>query len=296
MFLKIIMTAKEPLSVGLESIGIKTLLYKIPVVLKNGKSFEIPIIPGNSFRGILRDTMSLCFIKDISNRVSSKIEIDAGTALTMFSGGLLSRRGESKVDSVIGLIEEYTYHLLPLSILGFAVSNTIIPGKIKVGCGYPVIKEIKELIDDLYPQEITLSLENIYTSILLTRKDDTEKISQIDLMNINWDSIGAPSTEGEVETGALQQRMEREAVIPGVEFVTFIRDILPLRPEEQGLIWRTLEEIRSVGGSIARGFGEIEISFLNQETKEESKRKYEEFMENNKDKIITLLNSTPTDY
>lgn len=51
MFLKILVTAEEPLSVGLESIGTKTLLYKLPVVLKNGEIMEIPIIPGNSFRG-----------------------------------------------------------------------------------------------------------------------------------------------------------------------------------------------------------------------------------------------------
>lgn len=302
MFIRILLTAKEPLSVGLESIGIKTLLYKLPVVLRNGVIMEIPVIPGNSFRGVLRDTMSKRFILDVC-RVGSeeKIEVDPGTALSMFSGGILSKPkrsdkkpGEkSKEDSIYTLIEGHAQYLLPLSILGFAVSNTIVPGKIKVGCGYPVVRETKELIEDLYWEDTGIELANICTTVLLTRKNDLEKISQIHEIEYNKDEAKDYLKREEKEAGALQQRMEREAVIAGTRFVTFIRDILPLKPEEEGLLLKTIGEIKSVGGSTARGLGEVKLSILNKQTREDAEKKYETFIQKNIEKIREQLRKSP---
>jgi CRISPR/Cas system CSM-associated protein Csm3 (group 7 of RAMP superfamily) len=80
-----------------------------------------------------------------------------------------------------------------------------------------------------------------------------------------------------------------EAVIPGTQFVTFIRDVLPLRPEEKGLLWATLDEIKSVGGSIARGFGEVELSLIDEESTEEARTTYKKFIEENQDSIVEQL-------
>ena len=296
MLVKILITTKEPLSVGLESIGIKTLLYKIPIVLKNGETKEIPIIPGNSFRGVLRDTMAKLFIMDVCGENSDKIEIDPGTALSMFSGGVLSRKGATKVNSVHKLIHEFARFLLPLSILGFAVSNTIIPGKIKVGCGYPVVKETKELIEDIYWKDTKIELEDIYTTVLLTRKNDMSKISKID--KIQYDEKEADNylkSESE-ETGALQQRMIREAIIPNVDFVTYIREIIPLKLEEKGLLWKTLEEIDGLGGSVVRGLGSVKLSFLNSKDSENEKKAYEDFVCAERENIKEQLKKSPTDF
>jgi len=296
MFVKILITTKEPLSIGLESIGIKTLLYKIPIVFKNGETKEVPIIPGNSLRGVLRDTMAKRFIMDVCGESPEKIEIDPGTALSMFSGGILSKRGTTTVNSVHTLIHEFAHVLLPLSILGFAVSNAIVPGKIKVGCGYPVVKETKELIEDMYWKDTKIGLEDIYTTVLLTRKNDMSKISKID--KIHYDEREAENylrSESE-ETGTLQQRMIREAIIPNVDFITYIREVLPLRPEEKGLLWKTLEEIDSLGGSIARGLGGVKLSLLNGKDSKIEKKPYETFVSDHKENIKEQLKKSPTDF
>lgn len=298
MFVKILITAKEPLSVGMESIGIKTLLYKIPVILKDGEILQLPIIPGNSFRGVLRDTMAKRFILDVceNHPDSGRVEIDAGTALSMFSGGVLSRRGASEVESVHTLIEGYAQYLLPLSILGFAVSNTIVPGKIKIGCGYPIVKETKDLVEDIYWVDTSVKLEDICTDILLTRKNDIDKITQI--REIHYDEVKAKEYLGSEseEAGALQQRMIREAIIPGTIFVTYVRDVLPLRPEEKGLLWKALGEIRSLGGSTARGLGEVKLSIYNEGDTEKAEKEYKTFIQNNIKKIDEVLKKSPTDF
>jgi CRISPR/Cas system CSM-associated protein Csm3 (group 7 of RAMP superfamily) len=296
LLIKILLKAKEPLSVGMESMGIRTLLYKLPVILKNGEIIEIPIIPGNTFRGMIRDTMSKKFILDIceqsANTGSSQINVDAGTALTMFSGGILKKRGQSSKTTIQELIGEYARYLLPLSILGFAFSNTIVPGKVKVGCGYPLTRETEEIVKDIYWEDTNLTIEDILTTVLLTRKNDIGKISQIHQIKLNEETIDNYLGE-DTETGALQQRMEREAVIPGTQFVTFIRDVLPLRPEEKGLLWATLEEIKSIGGGIARGFGEVELSLIDGEGTEETKTAYTKFIKENRDNILVQLNKSP---
>jgi hypothetical protein len=154
LIIRILLTAKEPLSVGMESMGIRTLLFRLPVLLKNGEIIEVPVIPGNTFRGMIRDTMSKKFILDICEQSSDvnspQMEVDAGTALTMFSGGALTKGEQFKKTTIQELIGKYAWYLLPLSILGFAISNTIVPGKIKVGCGYPITRETKEIIKDIY--------------------------------------------------------------------------------------------------------------------------------------------------
>lgn len=296
MLIKILLKAKEPLSVGMESMGIRTLLYKLPVILKNGEIIEIPIIPGNTFRGMIRDTMSKKFILDVCEQSadtgSSQIDVDAGTALTMFSGGILKKGGQSSKATIQELIGEYARYLLPLSILGFAFSNTIVPGKVKVGCGYPLTRETEEIVKDIYWEDTNLTIEDILTTVLLTRKNDIGKISQIHQIKLNEETIDNYLGE-DTETGALQQRMEREAVIPGTQFVTFIRDVLPLRPEEKGLLWATLEEIKSIGGGIARGFGEVELSLIDGEGTEETKTAYTKFIKENRDNILVQLNKSP---
>lgn len=294
MFLTILITTKEPLSIGLESIGIKTLLYKLPVILKDGERLETPIIPGNSLRGVLRDTMAKHFILDICEKdpASQKINVDVGAALSMFSGGILAKRSTSSEESVHVLIEEYAHYLLPLSILGFAVSNTIVPGKLKVGCGYPIVKETKRLVEDLYWNETDTALEDITTTVLMTRKNDLGLISRMDEISYEEENI-KKYLEVEKETAKLQQRLEREAVVAGTQFVTFVRDVIPLRPEEQGLLLKSLKQIRSLGGSTARGLGEVKLSILNEDAYPAMEKEYENFLKENISQIKEQLVKSP---
>ena len=94
----------------------------------------------------------------------------------------------------------------------------------------------------------------------------------------------------------MQQRMIREAIIPNVDFVTYIREIIPLKLEEKGLLWKTLEEIDSLGGSVVRGLGSVKLTFLNSKDSENEKKAYEDFVCAERENIKEQLKKSPTDF
>ena len=52
----LVLRSREPISYGEESIGVKTLVKKISILLpEQGEVIQVPVILGNGFRGVLRD-------------------------------------------------------------------------------------------------------------------------------------------------------------------------------------------------------------------------------------------------
>ncbi|NJE42475.1 RAMP superfamily CRISPR-associated protein [Thermococcus sp. GR6] len=306
------MKALEPISVGYESIGIETLLYSIPIIQEDGSAIDVPIIPGNSLRGVLRDQMTLQFLEDLKmaiekNREKNKkpnngqytLSAHVGTLLSLFSGGILS--GEEKSDgskepNIKEIMDNYVYPLLPLSIMGVALKKIIIPGKIKVGIGYPVTEETRHLLVDLgvaLDRDIP-TLPEIVSSVLITRKDDTNKVMQL---NELLDITGEPK-DIKAEDSAIQQRLYRQVVVPGTTFYSYIEDVIPMTEAEWGLILKTLERLDKIGGRIAGGLGKIKLQV---EGIEEGKRneliqKYDEYIEQNLKKILEALGKNPNDF
>lgn len=298
------MKALEPISVGYESIGIETLLYSLPVIMENGNAIEVPVIPGNSLRGVLRDQMALQFIEDVisvarqkdENWNTKNPEAHIGTLLSLFSGGILSgeEKGEGTPNIKI-IMESYVYPLLPLSILGVALKKVIIPGKLKVGIGYPVTEETKSLLADLgvSPEEKVPSLQDIVHSILITRKDDTNKVMQLrELLN---DIEGTPE-EAKSEDSAIQQRLYRQVVVPGTIFYSYIEDVIPMTTAEWGLVLKTLQRLDKIGGRVAGGLGKIKIDIQGVSEEKESIEAYEKYIEDNLNSILEALKTNPNDF
>jgi hypothetical protein len=299
MLLKLTLEALEPISIGLESTGIKMLLYRMPVVTPSGAVLEIPVIPGNSLRGVLRDAMAIQFLSDVRKH-QSNVSIHAGTALSLFSGGILARGEEAGVNAkdLDRLMKEYVQYLLPISILGASIGKIMIPSKIKVGMGYPITRETKFLVNHLISSpNSTPSLEDILVSVLMTRKDDRAKFGQLADLGIQLSGLDKFLEEagGEREV-AVQQRFEREAVAPGTKFVTYIRELLPLTNPEKGLVLETLDQLSSVGGRIAGGLGEFKLTILDgllKSDKQQARNAYIEFIEAQSSKIAEALKKNP---
>lgn len=300
---------KEPLSVGLESIGTTTLLYKLPVVKDNGDVLDIPIIPGNSIRGAFRDVMVIQFLQDVketwkSNQSrNSNITVNAGTLMTLFSGGIMAKSGEHDLNAkkISEKMNNYVKPLLPLSIMGCALAKFMVPSKLKFGIGYPIVEETKDLIDDLIEDEPKVKLEDILISVQMMRKDDKVKMSQLDQLGIqtNFEELdemmGLTEEESGSKESAVQQRFVREAVAPGAEFVTYIEELIPLTDVEWGLVIKTLENFTNIGGAICRGFGKVKINIINKDDNKfnEYKKTYKNFINKEIDKIIEALKIDP---
>ncbi len=301
--------AKEPLSIGFESIGTTMLLYKLPVIKDTGDVLEIPIIPGNSIRGVFRDAMVMQFLQDVkqNQNKNDELEVNAGTLMTLFSGGILAKAGEQELNARIVLekMKSYVKPLLPLSIMGCALAKFMVPSKLKFGIGYPIVEETQDLIDDLIKDEPKVKLEDILISVQMMRKDDKVKMSQLDQLGIQTnleeldEIMGLTEEEGDYQKktkeSAVQQRFVREAVAPGTTFVTYIEELIPLTEAEWGLVFKTLENLSSVGGSICRGFGKIEVEIKNMKDEDVQKYKqaYEKFIGEKLNDIINALKASP---
>jgi len=300
----LVLKSREPISYGEESIGIKTLIKKISILSpERGEVVQVPVILGNGFRGVLRDTMTNVFLEkvaEIAKSKKNKIEVDARVLLLMLTGGILRRRSEEQVTAKsIDNLRQKIELLPPLNIMGFALSNVMIPSKIKVSVFYPVCNEtytlVKDLIDKVksetnidFDKLSSISVRNLIDEVQLMHKDDTSRLTNLSLPGVKLanidqaDSIRGKQVEEVQETQRgkelekrqrqqkermrvrLQAIFQREYVVPGTVFIGFISEIVPLSNAERELLAlsiKRLKENAGVGGAIARGFGSFNLEY-----------------------------------
>ena len=322
---------REPLSYGEESIGVKTLIKRISILLpERGEVIQVPAILGNGFRGVLRDVMTYVFLEKVAEKAKAKnVEVDARVLLLMLTGGVLKRRGDEQVTAKsIENLRKKVELLLPLSTMGFALSNVMIPSKIKVSVFYPISKETFNLVKDLvekvkgsissinFDKLKEISIKDLVGEVQMTHKDDISKLTSIHLENVNISNIGladairgrsqGESTQESEEASEervrtrLQAIFQREYVLPGTVFIGYISEIVPPTDAEKELLSlsiKRLEEDIGVGGAVVRGFGSFTIEYNELSNKvEEGESKLEKFIDDKLDDILNVLKSNPEEW
>ena len=318
---------REPISYGDESIGIKTLIKRISILLpENGEIIQVPVILGNGFRGILRDVMTYVFLEKVAEIAKSNngnVNVDARVLLLMLSGGVLKRRSNAQVTaSIVDNIRSHVELLPPLSIMGFSLSNVMLPSKIKVSVFYPVAKETIPLVGDLvekvkrnsdsidFDEFVKISVKNIVDDVQMSHKDDISKLGNMAINGIEISELGsADSMRGRMQReneeslddrGRLQAIFQREYIIPGTMFVGYLSEIVPLTDVEKELLILAIKRIGEnigVGGGIVRGFGSFTIEYneldfnINNEVS-----KLTDFIKNNLQSILSTLNTNPEEW
>jgi len=184
--------------------GIHSKLRREKVAQPDGTVEEVPIISGNSLRGILRDRGMLHMLRCLGYGVNDETGEVNGLPLPafyfLFSGGSLTSKGGRGLD-----VDEARRwrDLIPLvAIFGGAMGNQIMPGKVKIGKAIPICAETAHLIPERFvngnePQSIwELCQEEAYT-----RRDDekSEKLRQ----------LIAPEVRGLLEAKAKDGRKKR---------------------------------------------------------------------------------------
>lgn len=184
--------------------GIHSKLRREKVAQPDGTIEEVPIISGNSLRGILRDRGMLHMLRCLGYGVNDETGEVNGLPLSafyfLFSGGSLTSKGGRGLD-----VDEARRwrDLIPLvAIFGGAMGNQIMPGKVKIGKAIPICAETAHLIPERFidgnkPQSIwELCQEEAYT-----RRDDekSEKLRQ----------LIAPEVRGLLESKAQGDREKR---------------------------------------------------------------------------------------
>lgn len=140
--------------------------------LVDGQREEVPVISGNSIRGLLRRMI----MSDMLDQVGYTLESTKLYHL-LFAGGTLESV-DSKDAGAINLArkKEIRETLPPLSLLGTAIGNQMIEGKMKCGIAIPVCRElagsIRPVVDGVVAAQIGLLLHELQSEDFMTRKDD----------------------------------------------------------------------------------------------------------------------------
>lgn len=159
---------------GGESYGISQKLRREKFVQPDGSVEEVPVISGNSMRGVLRDRGMLHMCRALGYGVDTETGEVAGLPLAafyfLFSGGTLSSTGSERVDIDHA---RRLRSLIPLvGVFGGAVGNMILPGRAKIGKMIPIAAETAHLIPSRFHPERPVSVWEFAQEEMYTRKDD----------------------------------------------------------------------------------------------------------------------------
>ncbi len=195
------MTALTSISHIGDTFGINAKLRREKVILPDDTVEEIPIISGNSLRGILRDRGMLHMLRTLGYGVDEEKGKVDGLSLDafyfLFSGGALSKKGARGLD-----VDEARRwrSLIPLvALFGGAMGNAIMPGKLKCEKAIPICRETAHLLPSRFTDgRELLSIWDLCQEEAYTRRDDEK--------NENLRYLIAPEARALLED---QQREER---------------------------------------------------------------------------------------
>lgn len=199
---------------------------------------RVPVITGNSFRGIIRDKLAAHLLKVVG------APVDKETFNVLFSGGNISGSTKNDVERA-KLIRE---HFPMLSLLGGGLGTMIMSGNLISGFLYPVCVETEPMTCI----QSDVSWHNLIDDMEFTRMDDSKEDKNAGyITDIDEEKKAKAST---------QMRFSVQYLCAGTQFVQTI--ILPdsTSDMEEATLYAGLAEwfkIPVLGGMKAKGFGQF---------------------------------------
>lgn len=257
---------------GGQSFGITSKLRREKFVQPDGSTEEIPVISGNSLRGMLRDRGMLHMCKTLGYGVNEESGEVSGLNLAafyfLFSGGTLTSEGSEKgidIDRARKLRE-----LIPLvGVFGGASGNQIMPGKAKIGKAIPICAETLHLLPESFRPENAQSIWEYIQEEMYTRKDDekNEHLRKVISGPIRGVLDGATPKQAK-KIGAQKEHPQQmmyyvETLAAGVSFHWRITLDDVTDCEFEAFLTTLIEFSRMpfIGGKSAVGLGEVSIKF-----------------------------------
>lgn len=199
-----VMTALTSISHIGETHGIRSKLRREKVVQPDGSVEEVPVISGNSIRGILRDRGMLHMVDALGYGVNRETGEVRGLTLPafhfLFSGGALNSTGVQGLD--IDLARQMRETIPLISLFGGAVGNQIMPGKAKIGKAIPVCAETAHLLPKHFVNGAgAVSIWDLCQEEAYTRRDDEK--------NEHLRQLIAPEARALLEASAAAKREKR---------------------------------------------------------------------------------------
>lgn len=267
---------------GSENYGTTKLIHTQPTLVTSPITGEpeienIPYIHGNAVRGMLRRLIMEDYLTTLNYQLDSKKVYHF-----LFTGGILEAL-DKKDKGAINLTtkKEIRKYIPPVSILGSALGNQMIQGKLKVGIGNLVCTETKQYIANTCNNEF--SAYNLKSTDFGTRLDDLEIGKQI----IEDNDISPTTNDIDVQNN--QMKYEFETIIRGAKFTHefILEDMLD---HEKGCFKRMIELWQQrpyLGGRSSAGYGMIQIQYANLD--ELNSEPYTDYLADNREDIIKFL-------
>jgi hypothetical protein len=230
--------------------------------LYDGEFIDIPVYSGNGFRGQFRRIA----MRDYLERVGIAEEgISEKLYYTLFTGGSLV--GGARYDEV-GERRRIRRLCPPLALLGTALGDQIIQGKIKAPLFLPICKETV----DYTGVESDMSFYDMLQEVFYTRKDDLKSVEY----NIKKE-------EGEKKGDPVQMKYEMQCLSAGTELIgtMIIENVNEVEEAMVNATLKKLKEVPFIGGKSAAGHGQVDIQYGELESEET----YYKYLEENKEEI-----------
>lgn len=239
-------TCETPLAHGADrKVGNATMFRRIDAVGTNGAHLTLPYYSGNAVRGRMRDLLADHFLSALG---LSRGDVGSSVALwffhALYCGGIL----EDKSDATKALgkelgnhgavradgIRRFRTHLPAISLLGCALGNRVISGRVQFADLRPVCVEWGTG---------TLPVAELMTWEFLTRREDDEDHARHHGMIANTEVLRAGTElEGGVDVLYGTSDLEKSALGCGL---------------------RLLVERRTLGAEGRRGFGRVKLQTEN---------------------------------
>lgn len=263
---------------GGQSYGINQMLRREKIVQPDMSIEEVPIVSGNSLRGILRDLGMLHMCRSIGFGEPNEKGIPLGLSLAafyfLFSGGSLTSDGGKalKVDEA-----REVRRLIPLvGIFGGALGNHIMPGKLKMGKLIPIVRETVHLLpDSIKASSPTIpSIWECCQREMYVRTDDEKNEhlrtllsseSKILIEGIKAEKeMKADSAQPQGETGQSQQMLYYvESLAAGTQFYLrmSLDDVTDVEFDAFATALVEFSRKPFIGGKSGTGLGEVSLRF-----------------------------------
>ncbi|MCD7726051.1 MAG: RAMP superfamily CRISPR-associated protein [Clostridiales bacterium] len=239
--IKVIYTLTSPVSHIGETAS--TGSYFNTVLTDSGR---LPVITGNSVRGIIRDILATHLLDTLS------IQVDKEAFNVLYSGGNITGGVSNSVTRAKAIRERFPI----ISLLGAGVGDMIMQGKLTASFLYPLCKETCE-ITGIYSD---ISWHSLIDEMSFTRFDDTKKDNLIDkIENIEADNSAKAST---------QMRFEVQLMAIGTQFLQTLYLTNNCTDIEYGALLTGFAkwfEMPKIGGMSSKGFGFFDAELTDNE-------------------------------
>ena len=260
-----------------ESYGINSKLRREKVIQADGSVEQVPIISGNSLRGILRDRGMLHMLACLGYGVEKETGAVQGLSLAafyfLFSGGALTKTGDRGIN--IGEARRWR-ELIPLvALFGGAMGNQIMSGKLHIGKAIPICQETAFVLPTRFVGDGLPSIWDLCQEEAYTRRDDEkneglrrliapEVRGLLEAKAIRKQEQAGTTEDVAGETGQTQQmRYYIETLAAGTQFFWDIslQDVTGLEFEAFCVTLAEFSRFPYIGGKSGVGHGKVAIEF-----------------------------------